>query len=234
MEEIGTIYQQTNVENEKSFIDPLSSSPHAPVHSSFGLTISSQELIAGIDEVGRGCLFGPVVAAAVILPDAVITQLAAAGVKDSKKLTSIGRKRFAEQIKASALDYQIGMVSAREIDRINIFHASLLAMKKAVVKLKVQPTLCMVDGKWPIPDLLIPQQSIIKGDEKFVPIAAASILAKVWRDELIIRLAAKYPEYGLEANKGYGTTKHILALQKYGPSRWHRLSFRPCQLGTRD
>lgn len=189
----------------------------------------STELIAGVDEVGRGCLFGPVVAAAVILSDEALAKLASAGIKDSKQLTNVGRKRFAEQIRALALDYQIGFVSAREIDKINIFQASLLAMKRAVIKLKVQPSLCLIDGKWPLPDLQIPQQSVVKGDEKLLVIAAASILAKVWRDELISRLAKKYPEYGLEANKGYGTARHLLALQKYGPSRWHRLSFRPCR-----
>lgn len=184
--------------------------------------------IAGVDEVGRGCLFGPVVAAAVILSDEAVTELAAAGIRDSKKLTAIGRKRFAAQIRAIAIDCQIGKASVAEIDRINIFQASLLAMKRSVLKLKVQPSLCLVDGKWPIPDLTVPQQSVVKGDEKFVAIAAASIIAKVWRDELILRLAAKYPEYGLEANKGYGTARHLIALQTYGPSRWHRLSFRPC------
>lgn len=189
----------------------------------------STELIAGVDEVGRGCLFGPVVAAAVILSDEALAKLASAGIKDSKQLTNLGRKRFAEQIRALALDYQIGFVSAREIDKINIFQASLLAMKRAVTKLKVQPSLCLIDGKWPLPDLEIPQQSVVKGDEKLLVIAAASILAKVWRDELISRLAKKYPEYGLEANKGYGTARHLQALQKYGPSRWHRLSFRPCR-----
>ncbi|MCL1471261.1 ribonuclease HII [Argonema antarcticum] len=186
-------------------------------------------IVAGVDEVGRGCLFGPVVAAAVILPDAALSELAAAGIKDSKQLTSLGRQRFASTIRAVALDYQIGMASAREIDRINIFQASLLAMKRAVIRLSVQPTLCLVDGKWPIPDLPMPQQSIVKGDEQLVAIAAASILAKVWRDELILRLAAKYPEYGLDANKGYGTARHIQALKEHGPSRWHRRSFRPCR-----
>lgn len=189
----------------------------------------STQVVAGIDEVGRGCLFGPVVAAAVILSDAALVELAAAGVKDSKQLTSFGRKRFDQVIRAVAIDCQIGTASVGEIDRINIFQASLLAMKRAVVKLKVQPTLCLVDGKWAIPDLPIPQQTVVKGDEKLVAIAAASIVAKVWRDELIFRLAAKYPEYGLEGNKGYGTARHLLALQKYGPSRLHRLSFRPCR-----
>ena len=205
----------------KILIPPNSCSPAS-------LLPSSTSLVAGVDEVGRGCLFGPVVAAAVILSDEAIAELAAAGVKDSKQLTAIRRKKFAQQIRAIAIDCQIGMASVAEIDRINIFHASLLAMKRAVLKLKVLPTFCLVDGKWPIPDLAIPQESVVKGDEKFVAIAAASIIAKVWRDELILRLASKYPEYGLEANKGYGTGQHLLALQTYGPSRWHRLSFRPC------
>lgn len=215
--------EKVGAENGKLAAFPRSSSPPLSYSLSAGM-------VAGVDEVGRGCLFGPVVAAAVILPDAALGELAAAGVKDSKQLTSIGRRRFADRIRAEALDYQIGIASAREIDRINIFQASLLAMKRAVMKLKVQPTLCLVDGKWPIPDLTMPQQSFVKGDENFVVIAAASILAKVWRDELILRLAAKYPEYGLDANKGYGTARHIQALQEHGPSRWHRRSFRPCQI----
>ncbi|MFB2935163.1 ribonuclease HII [Aerosakkonemataceae cyanobacterium BLCC-F154] len=185
-------------------------------------------LVAGVDEVGRGCLFGPVVAAAVILPDEVLSELKIAGIKDSKKLTNVGRKKFDLIIRQVALDYQIGYCSAAEIDQINIFQASLLAMKRAVTKLKLRPSLCLVDGKWPIPNLEIPQQSIIKGDEQVLAIAAASILAKVWRDELILRLAKKYPEYGLETNKGYGTARHLLALKEHGPSRHHRRSFRPC------
>lgn len=186
-------------------------------------------LVAGVDEVGRGCLFGPVVAAAVILPDEVLSELQNVGVKDSKQLTNIGRKKFDLVIRQVALDYGIGYCSAAEIDQLNIFQASLLAMKRAVTKLKLRPNLCLIDGKWPIPDLEIPQQSIIKGDEQVLAIAAASIIAKVWRDELIRRLAKKYPEYDLEANKGYGTARHLLALKKYGPSRHHRRSFRPCQ-----
>lgn len=186
-------------------------------------------LVAGVDEVGRGCLFGPVVAAAVILPDESISELKAAGIKDSKQLTNIGRKKFDLIIRQVALDYRIGYCSAAEIDQLNIFQASLLAMKRAVTKLKLRPSLCLVDGKWAIPDLGIPQKSIIKGDEQVLAIAAASIIAKVWRDELILRLAKKYPEYDLEANKGYGTARHLLALKEYGPSRHHRRSFRPCR-----
>ncbi|MBD2180832.1 ribonuclease HII [Aerosakkonema funiforme] len=200
---------------------PHSSTPPLP-HSLF------TELVAGVDEVGRGCLFGPVVAAAVILPDAAWAELAAAGIKDSKQLTNVGRRRFADRIRAVALDYQIGIASVREIDRLNILRASLLAMRRSVIKLKVQPSVCLIDGKWALPDLPIPQQSVVKGDEKLVAIAAASILAKVWRDDLILRLARKYPQYDLDANKGYGTARHIKALEEYGPSRWHRLSFRPC------
>lgn len=190
----------------------------------------SASLVAGVDEVGRGCLFGPVVAAAVILPDRAYSELVVAGLKDSKKLTSRGRRRFAQQIQSVAIDCKIGFASVAEIDRLNIFHGSLLAMKRAVMKLKVQPKLCLVDGKWPIPDLSIEQQTLIKGDEISPAIAAASIIAKVWRDDLIMRFALKYPEYDLAANKGYGTPKHLHALQKYGPSRLHRRSFSPCRL----
>ncbi len=190
----------------------------------------SASLVAGVDEVGRGCLFGPVVAAAVILPDWAVEELVAAGLKDSKKLTALGRQRFAEQIKAVAIDYKIGFAKVEEIDGLNIFHGSLLAMKRAVIKLKVKPELCLVDGKWPIPLLPIEQKTLIKGDEISPAIAAASIIAKVWRDDLIMRFARKYPEYDLAANKGYGTPKHLQALQKHGPSPLHRRSFSPCRV----
>jgi len=108
--------------------------------------------------VGRGCLFGPVFAAAVVLSDEGLTELAQAGIKDSKRLTDLGRRRFAGLIRSLALDYRIGWATVREIDELNIFHASLLAMKRAVTNLKVQPSLCLVDGKWPIPGLEIPQR----------------------------------------------------------------------------
>ncbi|WP_017718064.1 ribonuclease HII [Kamptonema formosum] len=188
-----------------------------------------QGLVAGVDEVGRGCLFGPVVAAAVILPPVAEAELAAAGVRDSKQLTGTQRRRLAGLIREVALDCQIGVASVREIDRLNILQASLLAMKRAVLKLSVQPELCLIDGNQRIPDLPVPQETVVRGDSLSVAIASASIVAKVWRDDLIVRLAAKYPEYDLTNNKGYATQKHRLALQKYGRSPQHRLSFSPCR-----
>lgn len=200
--------------------------------SDAGTTLEGKQpqiLIAGVDEVGRGALFGPVVAAAVILPQAVESQLAIAGVKDSKQLRASQRSILAAQIQALALNTQIGLASVWEIDRMNILQASLLAMKRAILRLKLPPTLCLIDGNQPIPGLPLPQQTLIKGDQKELAIAAASILAKVWRDELITRLARRYPEYDLAANKGYGSPKHQLALQQFGPTRYHRQSFRPCR-----
>jgi ribonuclease HII len=193
----------------------------------------TQRLVAGVDEVGRGALFGPVVAAAVILPASVLPQLAIAGVKDSKQLSRLQRLRLAHEIKGLALDWRIGYATSAEIDRINILQASLLAMKRAVLKLKVQPELCLVDGKQSLPDLPIPQQTLVKGDARSLEIAAASVVAKVWRDELVMRFAVKYPDYDLVANKGYGTERHRLALQQHGPSRLHRMSFSPCQVELR-
>ncbi|MBD1938047.1 ribonuclease HII [Microcoleus sp. FACHB-68] len=189
-------------------------------------------LVAGVDEVGRGCLFGPVVGAAVIIPAQIEADLVAAGVKDSKQLGSVQRCRLAQLIREVAIDCKIGIASVAEIDRLNILQASLLAMKRAIVKLKVQPELCLIDGNQRIPGLPVPQQTMVRGDSLSVSIAAASIVAKVWRDELIVRLAAKYPAYDLTSNKGYGTKKHLLALQCYGATRLHRLSFSPC--GARD
>lgn len=189
------------------------------------------EAIAGVDEVGRGALFGPVVAAAVILPESALADLAAAGVTDSKLLTAEQRQTLAIRIRASALDCQVGYASVYEIDRLNILQASLLAMKRAVMKLKVSPKLCLIDGNQRIPGLHLPQQTVIKGDQRSLPIAAASIIAKVWRDDLITRLAAKYPQYYLASNKGYGTPSHRLAIQQFGASRFHRTSFGPCRDG---
>ncbi|BAY40352.1 RNase HII [Nostoc sp. NIES-2111] len=187
-------------------------------------------LVAGIDEVGRGALFGPVVAAAVILPVNAFSQLVTAEIKDSKKLSHSRRVQLAQQICTLAIDWKIGYAATAEIDQINILQATILAMRRSVQKLKVQPALCLVDGNQPVKDLPMPQQTIIKGDERSLNIAAASIVAKVWRDDLIQRLAIKYPMYDLKSNKGYGSKKHLLALQEYGASPLHRQSFRPCQI----
>lgn len=188
------------------------------------------KVIAGVDEVGRGALFGPVVAAAVILPESATAELTALGVTDSKLLSPGQRDRLMEQVRRLAVDCQIGIASVREIDRLNILQASLLAMRRAIARLNPQPELCLVDGNQRIPGLLIPQQTIIKGDQSCLAIAAASILAKVWRDRLIVRLSARYPSYDLATNKGYGTAAHRLALQIHGRTPQHRCSFKPCQL----
>ncbi len=188
------------------------------------------KIVAGVDEVGRGALFGPVVAAAVILPPTVLPQLALAGVKDSKQLSHWRRLKLAQQIQGLAVDWRIGYATSAEIDRINIFHASLLAMRRAILKLRVPPELCLIDGNQSPRDLPMPQRTIVKGDERSLEIAAASIVAKAWRDDLVMRLALKYPQYDLAANKGYSTQRHRVALQQYGPSRLHRLSFAPCQV----
>lgn len=186
-------------------------------------------LIAGVDEVGRGCLFGPVVAAVVVLPISNIPKLIEIGVKDSKLLSSKRRIELSQIISKIVLDCRIGYAKVQEIDQINILQASLLAMQRSIKKLKHQPSICLVDGRQKIPNLLIPQHNIIKGDQRSPVIAAASIVAKVWRDDLIRRFAQKYHEYDLAANKGYGTQKHLQALAQYGRSSQHRLSFRPCQ-----
>lgn len=197
-----------------------------------GLQLPSAAIVAGVDEVGRGALFGPVVAAAVILSAEAATTLTAAGVTDSKLLTAEQRLALASQIRAGALAYQVCYASVWEIDRLNILQASLLAMKRAILKLSLTPDLCLIDGNQRIPGLVLPQQTLVKGDQRSLAIASASILAKVWRDTLITRLAVKYPHYDLAANKGYGTPSHRAALQSYGVTRWHRRSFSPCQISV--
>ena len=195
---------------------------------------NTEGLIAGVDEVGRGDLFGPVVAAAVVLPNSYsLPQLLTSNIKDSKKLSASRRTQLAEQICDVAIDWKIGFATTAEIDSLNILQASLLAMKRAVLKLKVQPALCLIDGNQSIKDFVLPQQTIIKGDSLSLTIASASIVAKVWRDELVIRLANKYSVYDLERNKGYGSKKHLLAIQNHGVSRLHRKSFRPCQISDK-
>jgi ribonuclease HII len=214
-------------------VEEMTTTPHGGELSSWlELSIFSgfEGLIAGVDEVGRGALFGPVVAAAVILPAHSLPQLVAAKINDSKKLSSSRRVQLAQQISALAIDWKIGFASTAEIDRVNILQATLLAMRRAVLKLRVQPSLCLIDGNQSVKDLLLPQKTIVKGDSLSLNIASASIIAKVWRDDLILRMASKYPMYDLERNKGYGSPKHLLALQEYGASPLHRQSFRPCQV----
>jgi len=178
-------------------------------------------LIAGIDEAGRGSLSGPVVAAAVILP----CQLFIPDVKDSKKLTSQKRAKLYYSILNKARDIGIGIVEAEVIDRINIAQASFLAMKKAILDLKKAPDYVLVDG-FKIPQINIFQLPLIKGEDKSMSIAAASIVAKVYRDNIMVEYDKKYPQYLFKKNKGYGTEEHLEALLKYGPSEIHRKSYR--------
>lgn len=190
---------------------------------------SPEILIAGVDEVGRGALFGSVVAAAVMLPYKAIPQLIEIGVKDSKQLSAKKRQELIEPIKNLVTDWHISEATVTEIDSLNILQASLLAMKRSILALKPAPELCLVDGKFLLKDVKLRQQSIIQGDRQSSAIAAASILAKVWRDNLIVNLAQEYPQYDLINNKGYPTAKHQIALQTYGISSQHRKSFAPCR-----
>jgi len=189
---------------------------------------SPDSLIAGVDEVGRGCLFGCVVACAVVIKKEDFTNLINLGVTDSKKLTAKRRQELFKPIQETVLSWKIAQATVKEIEEINILQSSLLAMKRAILGLEIKPDLILVDGNRSIWDLNITQQTMIKGDLRSPVIAAASILAKVWRDELMIKLAEKYPEYDLKSNKGYGTKKHLLAIEKYGITEEHRISFSPC------
>jgi len=178
--------------------------------------------VAGVDEVGRGPLAGPVAAAAVILhPDDL-----PAGIDDSKALTGRKREALFEQILGRARAVSVAFVTASEIDRINIRQAALLAMTRAVTGLAISPSYTLVDGR-DLPPLACPARAIIKGDAQCLSIAAASIVAKVTRDALMRRLAEIYPDYGFETNAGYGAAHHLDALRRIGPSPFHRMSFAP-------
>ncbi len=185
--------------------------------------------IAGVDEVGRGALFGMVTAAAVVIDHAGLQELRRLGVTDSKALTSGRREQLAADISRIALDVQIGTASVAEIDRLNILQATFLAMHRAIAALEPSPDLCSVDGNRAIPRLGIPQCTVVQGDRRDLVIGAASIVAKVWRDRAIIAIADRYPAYDLAQNKGYGTVAHRSALQQYGVTPDHRLSFAPCR-----
>ncbi|OGD14214.1 ribonuclease HII [Candidatus Atribacteria bacterium RBG_19FT_COMBO_35_14] len=185
------------------------------------LKLEGYSLVAGIDEAGRGSLSGPVVAAAVILP----CRLFIPYIKDSKKLSSQKRTELYYSILSKAKDVGIGVIEAKIIDRINIAQASFLAMKKAILDLKEVPDYLLVDG-FKIPHLNIFQIPLIKGEDRSISIAAASIVAKVYRDNIMIQYDQKYPQYLFKKNKGYGTKEHLEALLKYGPSEIHRKSYK--------
>lgn len=190
--------------------------------------------VAGLDEVGRGPLAGPVVAVAVVLPRGFSHD----GIKDSKLLTPRQREQLAPMIKSHADSWGLGVVEVDEIDEINILKASLLAMAKALDSLGSMPDFILIDGNQPIPLELFNagagcagspprQKTIVKGDRLCLSIAAASIVAKVARDDMMIELDKRYPEYGFAAHKGYGSAAHLEALRRYGPSPIHRRSFKP-------
>ena len=181
------------------------------------------QVIVGVDEAGRGPLAGPVVAAACILPRAYINK----EINDSKQLTEKKREELFEIIKRDAVAYGIGVVSAEEIDRLNIYEATKKAMTQAIDNLKIKYDLILTDAM-PLKGFAVEVIPIIKGDAKVLPIAAASIIAKVTRDHMMYELAEKYPEYAFDEHKGYGTAKHMEALKKYGPIEGiHRFSYKP-------
>ena len=183
----------------------------------------SEDLLeAGCDEAGRGCLAGPVMAAAVILPKDYFHPL----LNDSKKVNKLDREELRLDIEEKAIAWAVQEVDNQEIDRINILNASFLAMHKAIAQLKEKPQLLLIDGNRFNPYDGIPHECIVKGDGKYLSIAAASILAKTYRDDLMHRLARQHPHYGWETNVGYPTNAHRKALKEMGPSPYHRRSFR--------
>ena len=177
-------------------------------------------LICGVDEAGRGPLAGPVCAAAVILPE----HLQIPGLNDSKKLTDKKRRELFPIIQQQAIAYGIGLASEAEIDEINILQATFLAMRRALSQLSIRPEIALIDGNRET-DFGLPVKTVVKGDSLSANIAAASILAKVTRDTMMVELAEQYPEYGFEIHKGYGTKAHYEALRTYGPCPIHRKSF---------
>lgn len=179
-------------------------------------------LIAGVDEAGRGPLAGPVVAAAVILDDKNPIR----GLADSKKLTALRREKLFDEIRAKALCCSIAEASVEEIDRLNILQATMLAMRRAVLGLRLKPTKVLVDGNR-IPTLEVLAEAIVKGDSLVPAISAASILAKVHRDRWCVEVDALFPQYGFAGHKGYGTSEHMAALREFGACPHHRKTFSP-------
>ena len=183
---------------------------------------SGHRLECGCDEAGRGCLAGPVVAAAVILP----LDFSCPGLNDSKQLTELQRDELRIIIEQEAIAWAVALVDEKEIDEINILNASILAMHRAVDKLTVTPEFIIVDGNKFKKYGNIPHQTIVKGDSKYLSIAAASVLAKTHRDELMMKLHGEFPQYGWNKNKAYTTIKHRQAIKQYGVSPYHRLSYK--------
>ena len=181
-----------------------------------------KDRIAGVDEVGRGCLAGPVFAAAVILNRKIDIK----NIKDSKKISFKKRILLSKYIKKNSI-YAVGSASVEEINKINILNASLLSMQRALEKLKKKPSIAYVDGIFAPKNVNIKCKTFIKGDEKITCIAAASIIAKVERDEFMIKLSKRYSKYGWEKNFGYGTSEHLKGLKKFGITKHHRKKFGP-------
>ena len=183
--------------------------------------MSAKIITAGVDEVGRGCLAGPVVSAAVILGDGINLSL----LKDSKKITFKKRIEISKHIKLNSI-YAVGIASVEEILEINILQASLISMKRAINQLSIKPELILIDGNF-APRGLTNFKTIINGDEKVKSISAASIIAKVYRDQLMIKLSEKFQNYAWERNFGYGTKAHMDGLKKFGVTSHHRKGFKP-------
>jgi ribonuclease HII len=187
-----------------------------------GLDWDAPGLVAGVDEAGRGPLAGPVLAAAVILDDLNPVR----GLADSKVLSPLRRERLFDEIRARALAFCIAEASVEEIDRLNILQATMLAMRRAVDGLRLPPARVLVDGNR-LPVLRMPAEAIVRGDARVPAISAASILAKVRRDQLCLELHRSHPQYGFDAHKGYPTPAHLSALRRHGPCLAHRRSFAP-------
>ncbi len=202
-------------------------SPQIPtLEEEMALLSQGYSFIAGLDEAGRGCLAGPVVAAAVVLPlnEEISSQLA--GVRDSKQMTALARERFFAVIQHHALSVGVGIGSVELIDRRNILQATKQAMKDALTQLSPAPHALLLDALY-LRDIALPQRSLIKGDARCLSIAAASVIAKVTRDRLMLQLHQVYPVYGFDQHKGYGTPAHLAALQEHGATEHHRQSFAP-------
>lgn len=184
--------------------------------------------IAGLDEAGRGALAGPVMAAAVVLPlDSVDSLSKLVEVNDSKQLTAMTRQRLSTIIMEEALAYGIGLATAEYVDQYGIIAATKQAMMAALGQLERQPDYLLIDGRIRLLRVALPQQSVVRGDSTSLSIAAASILAKVARDQMMVKLDARFPQYGFAQHKGYGTLQHRKALKQYGPTPEHRRTFAP-------